>query len=271
MKTKEGKVLAIGGSYNAQVERSENVIGSRIAAARKQRGWNLAVFADTLKQYGVDLSKAAVNKWETGETVPSVYQFLAVCTALDMDDSLSSYRRDTVPELNAEGLRRVAEYKRDLIASGNYRPAPKKFSFLQYIEMAVASMPAAAGNGNQLDDMEYYDTVSFPENQVNPDADVGIRVSGDSMEPVYHDGQVVWVQKCDELRPGEVGIFIYEGNAYIKVYGEQEPDEDVLEYYTDSYGTVRRQPVLISYNSGKYDPIVISPYSPFRIFGKVLK
>ncbi len=271
MKAKEGKLISIGSGYNAAEERAENIIGSRIAAARKQRGWNLSVLADTLKGYGVELSKAAVNKWETGETVPNAYQFLAVCTALGMDENLASYRKNTVPELNAEGLRRVAEYRRDLICSGNYRPEQKQFTMIRYIEMPVAMMPAAAGVGNLLDDKEYYDTVSFPEDQVVTGADVGIRVSGDSMEPVYQDGQVVWVQKCDELRPGEVGIFIYEDKAYIKVYGEQEPDDDVREEYTDSYGTVHRQPVLISYNSGKYDPIVVSPYSPFRIFGRVLK
>ena len=91
------------------------------------------------------------------------------------------------------------------------------------------------------------------------------------MEPVFHDGQIVWVQQCSALDPGEVGIFIYNDEAYIKVYGEQEPDEDLAEAFTDSYGVVHNQIVLISYNDEKYDPIEVSPYGSFSIFGRVLR
>ena len=271
MKAKEGKVISIGSSYNAVAEKAENIVGSKIADARKKRGLKVGELADTLRNHGVDLSKSAVAKWETGETVPNIYQFLAVCNALDMDEHLSAYQKDYMPQLNEEGLRLVDRYRHDLICSGNYKPAAKIRTHINYIEMPIALMPAAAGVGNLLDDAEYYETVSFPEDQIREGADVGIKVSGDSMEPVYHDGQVVWVQKCDELHPGEVGIFIYENQAYIKVFGEQEPDEDVKEEYTDSYGTVHKQPVLISYNSDKYTPITISPYVPFKIFGRVLR
>ena len=273
MKAKEGKVISLGGNYNVAAERAENPIGLRITEARKSRGWNIGEMTEYLHGYGIDLTKGAVGKWETGETVPNAYQFIAVCTALGMDESLAAYRASHVPELNEEGMKKVAQYRQDLISSGNYRPAPKRKAIhaISRVDMPICLMPAAAGTGNYLDDADYYEEISFPKDQVNPRAELGIRVSGDSMEPVYHDEQIVWVQKCNSLDPGDVGIFIYDGKAYIKVYGEQEPDEDVLEHYTTSDGTVRPQPVLISYNDEKYDPIVISPYSPFRIFGKVLK
>ena len=274
MNQKKGTVTPIRAArapgYNAEKEMESNVIGKRIAEARKRRGMSLAAFSAYLENFGVHIKTAGAGKWETGGSVPNSYQLLAICAALDIDCDLQYFMQDYTPELNDEGLRILAQLKRDLICSGNYRPAPKTVQ-IRRREMPVALMPAAAGTGNFLDDSEYYETVSFPEDQVKPGADVGIRISGDSMEPVFHDGQVVWVKKCEELHPGEVGILVYDGKAYIKIYDEREPGEEFLEEFTDSYGAVHMQPVLVSYNSENYDPIPVNPNHTFRIFGRVLK
>ncbi len=256
------------GTYNAARERSENVIGGKISEARKARNISLKTLATELKEFGVDLNTAAVNKWETGATVPNIYQFLAVMTLLGMDTDFAKYRADYLPELNAEGMRKLDEYRRDLVASGYY--APKVVPMKSLREMPVAYIPAAAGTGNLLENDDYYEMMSFAEDEVPAKAELGIRVSGDSMEPVYHDGDTVWVQKCNELHVGEVGIFIYDGKAYIKQYGEREPEVEQKELFTDSYGGVRMQPVLHSFNAAKYGPIPVSPNYPFQIFGRVL-
>ena len=114
-----------------------------------------------------------------------------------------------------------------------------------------------------------FEMVSFPASTVPDGADFGVRVSGDSMEPVYHDGQIVWVKQCDRVNIGEVGIFVYDGEGYIKVYDEQEPDEEQREAFTDSYGTLYMQPVMISYNQ-KNAPRVISAQAGFQVVGRVL-
>ena len=80
--------------YNAAGERERNAVGARIAEARNAKNWNLGKLTEGLKACGVNLTKAAVNKWETGETVPNIYQFLAVTALLGMDDRLGSYRED---------------------------------------------------------------------------------------------------------------------------------------------------------------------------------
>ena len=86
----------------------------------------------------------------------------------------------------------------------------------------------------------------------------------------YHDGQIVWGKQCDRVNIGEVGIFIYDGEGYIKMYDEQEPDEEQREAFSDSYGTMYMQPVMISYNQ-KYAPRVISAQADFQVVGRVLK
>ncbi len=85
-----------------------------------------------------------------------------------------------------------------LIASGKYKPQPKVVSILKYIEMPVSNLAVSAGTGEFLDERATLRWLAFPEVS-SKGADFGVRVSGDSMEPVYHDGQIVWVEECETL------------------------------------------------------------------------
>ena len=254
--------------YNAATEQENNIVGQHIAKARNQAGISLAKFSTLLESYGVNVSAAAISKWELGKAVPSAYQLLAVSQALQMEDDLYQYTSAYVPALNEAGMKKVAEYKADLIASGKYKPAVKPSTVIKFIEMPVSNLAVSAGTGEFLDEGNF-EMVSFPESSVPRGAEFGIRVSGDSMEPVYHNGQIVWVQQCSRVNVGEVGIFIYDGDGYLKVYDEQEPDEDDREYFMDSSGTVHMQPIMISYNQ-KYDPRLISAHAGFQVVGRVL-
>ena len=61
-------------------------------------------------------------------------------------------------------------------------------------------------------------------NEAAPEADFGIRIHGDSMEPRYISEQIVWVQQTEELESGEIGIFYLDGNAYCKKLKEAVMD-----------------------------------------------
>ena len=52
-------------------------------------------------------------------------------------------------------------------------------------------------------------------------ADYVIPISGDSMEPTFHSGDRVFVAKDDALEEGDIGIFIVNGDAYIKELGNK--------------------------------------------------
>lgn len=260
---------ASGYLYNAANEQEQNIIGQRIVSARNRAGISLAKFSTLLENYGVFVGAGAISKWELGKAVPSAYQLLAVVQALEMEDDLSQFTSNArMPELNEEGMKKVAEYKSDLIASGKYKPQVKHSRIIKYVDMPVSNLAVSAGTGEFLDEGNF-EMVSFPESAIPHGAEFGVRVNGDSMEPTYHHGQIVWVQQCDYVGIGEVGIFIYDGDGYMKVYDEQEPDENIREDFTDSYGTVHMQPVLLSYNQ-KYEPRVVSAHAGFQIVGRVL-
>lgn len=261
-----------GGRYSAVWDKERNIVGRRLQQIRTKKGYTLDSFSELLSLYGVEVKRSGINKWEVGKALPSVYNLAAICHALDIQEGISYFfcDEDKPSLLNKEGQRKLEEYRKDLIASGRYKPAMDIHeNQIRYISKRVSILPASAGTGAFLDE-ENFEDMDFPEDTVPQGADFGIRVSGDSMEPVYHDGQIVWVERCDSLQVGEVGIFLYDGDGYIKVYGEQEPDEGLAEDFTDSYGQVRPQSVLISYNRA-YQPIPVSPHTEFCIAGRVLR
>lgn len=139
------------------------------------------------------------------------------------------------------------EYIDLLAASGRYKnttiiPLKRK--------IRLFDIPASAGTGNFLDD-DSFGEIEVGE-EVPANADFGIRLTGDSMEPRFTDKQIVWIHQQENLNNGEIGIFFVDGNAYCK---KLQDDEKGL--------------FLISLNK-KYDPIPITEDITFRIFGKVI-
>lgn len=258
-------------AYDTVKERQENTIGLRIQEARIRRGLSLAELSNLLAENGLSIQRQGIGKWEAGISVPNAYQLLALCDALKIEEGISFFtgKQDQFGELDDVGLRKLEEYREDLIASGRYkRYKVERQSKIEYIDMRISLLPASAGTGSFLDE-ENFETMRFPANTVPANADFGVRVQGDSMEPVYHDGQIVWVQQCETLRPGEVGIFMLDGEGFLKLYDEQEPNEDIIDAFIGSDGVLHSQPVLVSYNE-EYEPRYVSPNSIFTIAGRVL-
>lgn len=79
-------------------------------------------------------------------------------------------------------------------------------------------LPVSAGPGVYLDDSTA-EEITIPDNEKTACADFALRISGNSMEPKYHDGDVVLVEAADSVEVGELGIFILDGNGYFKKFG----------------------------------------------------
>lgn len=108
--------------------------------------------------------------------------------------------------------------------------------------------PASAGTGQYLNDVQV-EQIELP---VDVDADFVIPVYGDSMEPEYHSGDYVFVKLSVELSDGDIGVFEYYGDAYIK------------QLLLGDAGAF-----LHSLNSD-YDDIPVDADSDFRIIGEVV-
>ena len=228
-----------------------NSIGEILNSKRRELGFSQAELASALAIDGIEVTNQAISKWETGSTLPNARQFLALCRALEIDDISGTFdggsRDGLLAGLNTVGRKKALDYIELLRDSGRYglQPEPVKTRMLPLYSLAVS-----AGTGQFLDSEDYDMTEVGPE--VPDGANFGVRVAGDSMEPRFHDGQTVWVSQQHSLMTGEIGIFLYDGCAY-------------LMQLVAGVGYL----ALHSLNLA-YPDIRIAPALPLRVLGKVL-
>ena len=114
--------------------------------------------------------------------------------------------------------------------------------------------PVSAGLGTWLDNDVPYEMLKV-DLKTCPQArrcDFALKVRGDSMEPYYYDGDIVYIKEQPAVDNGQIGIFLYNNDSYIKK----------LSITKDTV-------YLISFNE-KYKPIKINEDSNFKCFGLVL-
>ena len=84
--------------------------------------------------------------------------------------------------------------------------------------LPLYDLPVSAGVGIALDE-ETTQEISVRDTTRTREAKYALRISGNSMEPRYHDGDILLIQETETLAFGELGIFILDGCGFFKVYG----------------------------------------------------
>ena len=228
-------------------------IGEILAHQRERQGLSQKELAQLLSDAGVTVTNQAISKWEKGSTQPNASQFLTLCRILniaDIGEAFLGQRHDSpFRRLNEEGRRKAIEYIDLLERSGLYSRTDETLTAMLR-SLPLYTLPVSAGTGQFLDGDDY--ELMDVGDEVPMTADFGVRICGDSMSPRFADGQIVWVRQQQTLAQGEIGIFLYNGDAYCK-----------------KLGTENGQPALISLNSS-YSPLPIGENSEFRVFGKVV-
>lgn len=108
------------------------------------------------------------------------------------------------------------------------------------------SAPVSAGTGQWLSDGHEYEYEEF-EN-VPCGADFALRVRGDSMEPLYADGEIVFVKSNVIVESGQIGVFCLNDEGYLKMLQGSK---------------------LVSINP-KYTPIAIGEFDSYFCAGRVI-
>lgn len=200
-------------------------IGERIKEARLAKNLKQEELADL-----IGAKYRSVSTWEIGTAKPDCLTLLRICEVLNVaPDQILGYPSES-PSSNEWSMIRKYRYiddfgKRavDSVLTVEYERAfaaqPKK-PRARMLKIDFYNYPASAGTGHFLE-TETPEEIWVKETPEAEDADYVIPITGDSMEPTYHDGDRVFVEKCDTVDEGDIGIFVVNGDAYIKELGNK--------------------------------------------------
>ena len=239
---------------------------------------NKEIFANNLsfymKQKGVDrntlcadldLKYTTVRDWLKGITYPRIGKIELLANYFNINksdlienkistaqsDSLLEKITNTARKLNTDNKKIVLRTSEELWESQNEEETKineVSEKVIQLYGYDYYDHATSAGTGQYLNDVRV-ERIELP---VDVDADFVIPIKGDSMEPDYQDGDLIFIQTSVDLNDGVIGVFNYNGEAYIK------------QLVIDT-----EQSYLHSLNPA-YKDMPITPETDFRIIGEVV-
>lgn len=242
----------------------------------KERGWSLSELSRK-----VDMPKSSLSRYFNKNRqfplnkVPVFSDILGVSSEYIYGISSES-KEEQLPVEDSSTLQQITEtsgqleHKRQLIVLGAAKeqleeqntlqeqsvqydsdkviPLYKQYEEDEYEEVCIYGEPSA-GRGTWLSD-ESIESIMYPKPV--PDHDIALRVRGNSMEPLFQDGEIVFVRKTKNVNNGQIIIIIVNNEAYIK------------KLYKKS-NEVR----LVSLNPD-YGDIVLTEYDDVEVVGTVI-
>lgn len=135
--------------------------------------------------------------------------------------ALDDYGRETIDIILDREANRVKATKSRSVQSA------------KIIRLSYYQKLASAGTGEYVFDDIPIDTIEVPLDEISEKADFVIGVNGNSMEPTYYDGDKVFVERCQIVETGEIGVFMVNNECLIK-----EAGKDGLISHNKEYGVI---------------------------------
>lgn len=221
----------------------------KLKARRKELKLTQKDIADQL-----GISYQAYSAWERGVKEPSKEK-------INRLEQLLKVPKDYFTEieivrlyntLSNKGKNQVVEYARDLVKKEKIQQvisvSEKLYEYRVYEKMS-------AGIGASVYDDRNYDTVYFNEELAH---DFASWVSGDSMEPKYHDGSVALIRETGFDYDGAVYAVVCNNQTYIKqVYREEEGLRlvSINTKYKDIFISYDEDPRVVGIIVGNFRPL----------------
>ena len=244
-KPSKGNIMSLeDGKAKKLFEFNKEQYGDRIRALRIKRGLNQPQLAEK-----VGVTKNAVCNWEAGRVRPDMNLLPLMSEALGVSISALFGMPSHPNELSFEEQRHLSNYR--ILPKGdkvlvdrmidtmieNNDAAFRKNCKRGFERIRHSDLMASAGTGNYLgdDSSAQYVYVRVSRNACR--ADEIITITGDSMEPTFHDGDELFVEHTSRIQPGEIGIFVAAGEGFVKEY-----QKDGLHSHNPEYPVMKFNP-----------------------------
>lgn len=193
---------------------------------RKYRLLKKATLPELADLLGV--SRNTIINWESDKTRPDISAIQTLCLHLDIPlYELFGITGDTKSHLSAretsllDGYRQLSTVNQNVVTAmvdkmlEEEQNSCNSYLINNFSLLPLESTPAAAGTGCAFTDAppEY---LFIKKNRYSTNADALIRVSGASMEPLYHDGDLVYVCYTQAVEDGDDVICSTADGAVIK-------------------------------------------------------
>ena len=202
-------------------------MSDRIKERRTAIGLSQEELADKLS-----VSKGAVGNYETGLSKPKIEVLIKMFDVLKTDANylLQDEIKNIEYKISADERKILDKYRKldvhgktmvDFTVNEEYNrcTAPKEQEKQPTITISYSRLPASAGTGDFLQE-EYLEEREFPDTPISRQADIVIPVDGRSMEPIFYDGDELYVRLQPAVNPGEIGIFQKGEKGFVKKFAE---------------------------------------------------
>ncbi|HFH6894974.1 TPA: XRE family transcriptional regulator, partial [Streptococcus agalactiae] len=180
----------------------------------------------TMEQLAEELgkTKSTISKWEKGTRSPKIYEIEEIAKFFGVEPKKMMFGDNSTPIAPQVDL--IPSTLQKITSTSSQLEHKRQLNVLDYAETQLEQQNTvtdlfsynyydqalSAGTGQYLNEVNV-ETIELP---VNIDADFVVPVYGDSMEPEYYSGDYVFVKLSVELTDGDIGVFEYYGDAYIK-------------------------------------------------------
>lgn len=142
---------------------------------------------------------------------------------MEIDDTIISESITKIIQLTPPRQHNVLDYaKHQLELQNNTKDNIVDFNDYKDNKVNEASVYGyvSAGTGEQIFDEPQFKVAVKGDVPIH---DLALQVNGNSMEPMFHDKEVIFIEKTHEIKNGQIGVFIIDGEAYVKkVYVEED-------------------------------------------------
>lgn len=174
-------------------------------------------------------SSGSVSAWKDGaipkpKTVEKIASYFGITVDEIMGEFIPEKQKappgmDDAPimkiysALNDAGRAELERYGNYLTAQDVYqrKETERKIEYIRHY-----FTPAAAGYASPIEG-EDYELIEL-DRKAPHGADYCITISGDSMEPYIHDGDIVYIKRGADMQQFDVGVFFVDGDVLCKQY-----------------------------------------------------